>query len=55
MATLIRLPPPNAAIPFPDESVVQHDWVKARQYSPSSVDAAKAVNQKVRIERSSCQ
>ena len=37
------------AIPFPDGSVVQHDWVKARRYPLSSVDAAKAVDQKVRI------
>jgi len=37
------------AIPFPDGSVVQHDWVKARQYPLSSVDAAKALDQKVRV------
>ena len=37
------------AIPFPDGSVVQHHWVKARGYPHSSVDAAKASDQKVRI------
>ena len=37
------------AIPFPDGSVVQHDWVQARHYPLSSVDAAKASDQKVRI------
>jgi hypothetical protein len=37
------------AVPFPDGSVVQHDWVKARQYPLSSVDAAKTSDQKVRI------
>ena len=37
------------AIPFPDGSVVQHDWVQARHYPLSSVDAAKALDQKVRI------
>src|SRR5208337_2000020 len=37
------------AILFPDGSVVQHDWVQARHYPLSSVDAAKASDKKVRI------
>ena len=40
------------AIRFPDGSVVQHHWVKARGYPHSSVDAAKASDEKVRINSS---
>ena len=37
------------AVRFPDGSVVQHDWIKAEGYPVSSVQAAKAQDNKVRI------
>lgn len=39
----------NRSIPFPDGSVVQHDWVRAHGFETSSIDAAKQADGVVRI------
>lgn len=37
------------AVPFPDGSVVQHDWVKSRHYPVSTISDAGLLDGKVRI------
>ena len=38
----------NPMVPFPDGSVVQHDWVRSKGYRSSTVEAGKAKDGKVR-------
>ena len=36
-------------VAFPDGSVVQHDWVRAHRYRPTTIEAAKSRDGRVRI------